>query len=90
MLRSYVVMVNMDAAGWHLSSLRGKEVRVREGHYLIMRNVFMFVHTYFRFSVSVFVKDGVGADEDENADAHGEGPEHLHPLRVPVLRQEPR
>lgn len=35
------------------------------------------------------MKDGVGTDEDENPDAHGEGPEHLHPLRVTVLLQEP-
>lgn len=45
---------------------------------------------YLRFSVSVFVEDGVGADEDENPDAHGEGAEHLHPLRVAMLFQEPR
>lgn len=32
----------------------------------------------------------VGTDEDENPDAHGEGPEHLHPLGVPMLLQEPR
>lgn len=48
----------------------------------------MFVQTYFGFSVSVFMKDGVGTDEDKNADAHGEGPEHLHPFRVAVLLQE--
>lgn len=35
------------------------------------------------------MKDSVGTDEDENPNAHGEGPEHLHPLRVTVLLQEP-
>lgn len=55
----------------------------------MVESVFMFVRTYFGFSVSVLVKDGVGTDEDENPDAHGEGPEHLHPLRVTVLLQEP-
>lgn len=55
-----------------------------------MTNVFMCVHTHFGFSVSVFMKDGIGTDEDEDSDAHGEGPEHLHPLRVTVLLQELR
>lgn len=45
---------------------------------------------YFSFSISVFMKNGVGTDEDENPNAHGEGPEHLHPLRVTMLFQEPR
>lgn len=36
------------------------------------------------------MKNGVSADEDENPNAHGEGPEHLHPLRVTMLLQEPR
>lgn len=48
------------------------------------------LQVYLSFSVSVFVENGVGADEDKNPDAHGEGPEHPHPLRVSVLLQEPR
>lgn len=36
------------------------------------------------------MKDGIGTDEDEDPDAHGEGPEHLHPLGVTVLLQEAR
>lgn len=36
------------------------------------------------------MENGVSADEDENPDAHSEGSEHLHPLRVPMLFQEPR
>lgn len=45
--------------------------------------------TYFSFSVSVFMENCVSADEDENPNAHGEGPEHLHPLRVTMLFQKP-
>lgn len=45
---------------------------------------------YLGLSVSVFMKNGVRADEDENPDAHSERPEHLHPLRVTMLFQEPR
>ena len=45
---------------------------------------------YFGLPVPVLVQDGVCADEDEDADPHGEGPEHLHPLRVAVLVQEAR
>lgn len=36
------------------------------------------------------MKNGISTDEDENPNAHGEGPEHLHPLRVTMLFQEPR
>ena len=36
----------------------------------------------FGLPVPVLVEDGVGADEDEDPDAHGEGPQHLHLLRV--------
>lgn len=36
------------------------------------------------------MENGVSADENENPDAHGEGAEHLHPLRVAMLFQEPR
>lgn len=44
---------------------------------------------YLSFSVSVFMKNGISTDEDENPNAHGERPEHLHPLRVTMLFQEP-
>ena len=45
---------------------------------------------YLSFSVSVFMKNGISTDKDENPNAHGEGPEHLHPLGVTMLLQEPR
>lgn len=44
---------------------------------------------YFSFPVPVFMENGVSADKDEDPNAHGEGPEHLHPLRVAMLLQEP-
>lgn len=34
------------------------------------------------------MKNGISTDEYENPNAHGEGPEHLHPLRVTMLFQE--
>lgn len=36
------------------------------------------------------MKNGISTDEDKNPNAHGEGTEHLHPLRVTMLFQEPR
>lgn len=36
------------------------------------------------------MKNGISADKDKNPNAHGERPEHLHPLRVTMLIQEAR
>lgn len=35
-------------------------------------------------AVPLLVQDGVGADEEEDANAHDEGPQDLQPVRVQV------
>lgn len=44
---------------------------------------------YLSLPVSVFMKDRISTDEDKNPYAHGEGAEHLHPLRVKMSFQKP-
>lgn len=45
-------------------------------------------HPHLSLPVSVFMKYCISADEDKNPYAHGERPEHLHPLRVKMLFQK--
>lgn len=35
-------------------------------------------------TISLLMKDGVGADEEEDADTHDQGPQHLQPVGVQV------
>lgn len=35
-------------------------------------------------TISLLMQDGVGADEEEDASAHDQGPQHLQPIRVQV------
>lgn len=39
---------------------------------------------HFRLLVAVLVQNGVSTDEEENADAHDEGPPDLQPVRVEI------
>lgn len=35
-------------------------------------------------TISLLMQDGIGADEEEDADAHDQGPQDLEPVRVQV------